>query len=128
MKVHGIDHFNVRASREMLERTRQFYCDVIGLVVGDRPPFEESGYWLYAGEHAVVHLSQARDTERLATDVATTLNHVAFACQGRTEFEQRLTDFGIDYRTAEVPATSVSQIFTNDPAGTGIELSFGDEA
>ena len=128
MKVCGIDHFNVRATSELLEQTRQFYCDVIGLVVGDRPPFEESGYWLYAGEQAVVHLSLAGEDEELARDVPTTLNHVAFACQGRDEFEQRLTDLGIRFRTAKVPATSVSQIFTSDPAGNGIELSFGEEA
>ena len=128
MKVRGIDHFNVRATSELLEQTRQFYCDTIGLVVGDRPPFEEFGYWLYAGEQAVVHLSLAGETEELAADVPTTLNHVAFACQGRAGFEQRLSDSGVRYRTAEVPETNVSQIFTHDPAGNGIELSFGEDA
>lgn len=127
MKVHGIDHFNIRASSELLEQTRQFYCDVIGLVAGDRPPFEECGYWLYAGEQAVVHLSLAGENEELVGGAPTTLNHVAFACQGRAEFEQRLMDSGIRFRTAEVPATSVSQIFASDPAGNGIELSFGEE-
>ena len=128
MTVRGIDHYNVRASSELLEQVRQFYCEVIGLVVGDRPPFEEFGYWLYAGEHAVLHLSLADEHEELAVDVPTTMNHVAFACRGRAEFERRLTESGIQFRTDKVPATSVSQIFIKDPAGNGIELSFGDES
>jgi len=127
MTVNGIDHFNVRASSEMLEQLRQFYCEVIGLAVGDRPPFKEFGYWLYAGEHAVVHLSLADENEELIADVQTTLNHVALACQGRGEFETKLTESGTAFQTAEVPATNVSQIFTKDPAGNGIELSFTGE-
>jgi catechol 2,3-dioxygenase-like lactoylglutathione lyase family enzyme len=127
MTVRGIDHFNVRASSEMLEQVRTFYCEVIGLVEGDRPPFDEFGYWLYAGERAVVHLSLASENEELAIDVPTTMNHVAFTCQGKAAFERRLTESGTLFRTAKVPATSVTQIFTRDPAGNGIELSFGEE-
>ena len=127
MTVCGIDHFNIRASRELLEQVRVFYCDVIGLVVGDRPPFDSAGYWLYAGDHAVLHLSLAGADEQLATDAATTLNHVALACTGRAEMERKLAQFGVSFRTARVPATNVAQLFLEDPAGNGIELSFADD-
>jgi catechol-2,3-dioxygenase len=128
MTVCGIDHYNIRASSELLEEVKAFYCDVIGLAAGDRPPFDEFGYWLYAGEQAVLHLSLADDGEELVTDIQTTLNHVALACTGRADVEERLQKFGVSYRTAHVPATNVVQLFLNDPAGTGIELSFGDES
>ena len=118
MTVCGIDHFNIRASRELLEQVRVFYCDVIGLVVGDRPPFDSAGYWLYAGDRAVLHL---------ATNVATTLNHIALACTGRAEMERKLAEVGVSFRTARVPATNVAQLFLEDPAGNGIELSFADD-
>lgn len=127
MTVRGIDHYNIRAPRELLEQVRQFYCEVIGLVVGDRPPFEEFGYWLYAGEQAVLHLSLAAEGEELVADVSTTLNHVAFACSDRDGMEERLTASGVKFRSARVPATNVSQLFLKDPAGNGIELSFGGE-
>jgi catechol-2,3-dioxygenase len=127
MTVCGIDHFNIRASRELLEQVRVFYCDVIGLVVGDRPPFDSAGYWLYAGDRAVLHLSLADEDEQLATNVATTLNHIALACTDRAEMERKLAAFGVRFRTARVPATSVAQLFLKDPAGNGIELSFADE-
>jgi catechol 2,3-dioxygenase-like lactoylglutathione lyase family enzyme len=117
MTVCGIDHFNITASRELLEQVRAFYCDVIGLVVGDRPPFDSAGYWLYAGDA----------DQQLATNVATTLNHIALACTDRAEMERKLAAFGVRFRTARVPATSVAQLFLKDPAGNGIELSFADE-
>lgn len=127
MTVRGIDHYNIRASSELLEQLRRFYCEVIGLIVGDRPPFDEVGYWLYAGEQAVLHLSLADESEDLATNIQTTLNHVAFACSGQANVEKRLGEFGVQFKTARVPATKVSQLFLKDPAGNGIELSFGDE-
>ena len=128
MTVCGIDHYNIRASSELLERVRNFYCDVIGLVVGDRPPFDEAGYWLYAGDLAVLHLSLAGDDEHLASNVATTLNHIALDCTGRAEMERKLVESGVRFRTARVPATNVTQLFLQDPAGNGIELSFADDS
>jgi catechol-2,3-dioxygenase len=113
MTVCGIDHFNITASRELLEQVRAFYCDVI--------------YWLYAGDRAVLHLSLADADQQLATNVATTLNHIALACTDRAEMERKLAAFGVRFRTARVPATSVAQLFLKDPAGNGIELSFADE-
>jgi catechol 2,3-dioxygenase-like lactoylglutathione lyase family enzyme len=37
-----------------LERTKDFYCDVLGLENGDRPPLDFPGYWLYSGGSATV--------------------------------------------------------------------------
>ena len=50
MAVRGFDHYNLRAARPMLDELRDFYRDVVGLTVGDRPPFRRFGYWLYSGE------------------------------------------------------------------------------
>jgi len=55
MTVKNLDHFNIRASGPLLEELREFYCDLIGLSEGFRPPFEEAGYWLYAGDLAILH-------------------------------------------------------------------------
>ena len=127
MTVRSLDHINIRAPRELLEQLRGFYCEVIGLSLGKRPPLAEFGYWLYAGEQAVVHLSQTGDGEDCVVGTASTLNHVAFACTGRAAVKRRLADSGIRYRTARIPETNLIQLFFRDPAGNGIELSFGDE-
>ena len=54
MKILGLDHYNLCAPRELLEELREFYTDTVGLTVGYRPPFDSAGYWLYAGEQAVL--------------------------------------------------------------------------
>ena len=41
-----------------IERTREFYCEVIGLTLGERPELAFPGYWLYAGELPCVHVAQ----------------------------------------------------------------------
>jgi catechol 2,3-dioxygenase-like lactoylglutathione lyase family enzyme len=127
MPVSKLDHINLRASREGLDQLRDFYCDVVGLTRGLRPPFPEHGYWLYAGEQAVVHLSLANETEIHAADVPSTFGHVAFACSGRTTYERRLSESGVKYDAAVVPDFGVTQLFFQDPAGNGVELSFDSE-
>ena len=59
MSVIGFDHYNLCGPRELLESLRVFYTEVVGLTDGYRPPFETFGFWLYAGEHAVLHLSES---------------------------------------------------------------------
>jgi catechol-2,3-dioxygenase len=124
MRVAGFDHYNLRAARSVLEELRAFYCDVVGLTVGERPPFRRFGYWLYAGERAVLHLSEADETESRSRTAVTTFAHAAFNCTGRAEFERRLKALGIPYRTAHVPLLNLAQLFFHDPAGNGVELQF----
>jgi catechol-2,3-dioxygenase len=124
MKVLSLSHYNLRAPRELLETLRAFYVEVVGLEVGHRPPFVTFGYWLYAGEQAVLHLGEARRDEATAGEAPTSFDHAAFNCIGRREFETRLTHLGIRYEVAHVPQTDQVQLFFKDPAGNGVELNF----
>ncbi|WP_431269702.1 VOC family protein [Dankookia sp. P2] len=54
MPLEGLNHYTIRPVD--LERTRQFYEDVLGLHVGYRPPLNFPGYWLYVGDNPTVHL------------------------------------------------------------------------
>ena len=123
MPVQGLDHYNLRADRATLDQLRDFYRDVVGLTVGERPPFRRFGYWLYSGERAVLHLSLVDDGEERPAAV-NTFAHAAFNCTGRAEFERRLKSLGIPYRTAQVPQLHLDQLFFQDPAGNGVELQF----
>ena len=125
MPVSGLDHINLRATRELMDVLRDFYCDVVGLRLGPRPPFDSNGHWLYAGDQAVVHLSEARSNPPLS-GAPTVYDHAAFRCTDRPAFEALLTQRGIDYRVAEVPLTGQIQIFFRDPAGNGVELNFSN--
>ena len=123
MPVTAFDHYNLRADRPMLDRLRDFYRDVVGLTVGERPPFRRFGYWLYSGDKAVLHLSLIDDGEERPSAV-NTFAHAAFNCTGRADFEQHLKSLGIPYRTASVPLLNLAQLFFHDPAGNGVELQF----
>ena len=54
MPLGTLQHYTIEPSD--LERTKEFYCGVLGLENGDRPPLDFPGYWLYSGGTATVHL------------------------------------------------------------------------
>jgi catechol-2,3-dioxygenase len=126
MQVASFDHYNLRAARAVLDELCAFYRDVVGLEVGQRPPFKRFGYWLYAGGRPVLHLSEADPDERRDAG-ATTFSHAAFNCTDRAGYERRLAALALDYRTARVPLTNQVQLFFHDPAGNGVELNFVGE-
>ncbi len=123
----GLNHYNLRASRPLLENLRAFYCDVVGLEPGPRPPLRSSGYWLYAGGRDVLHLSEAAPDERREFGAVSTFDHVAFSCAGCAAYRAVLERHGVEYETATVPGTGRVQLFFADPAGNGVELSFAAE-
>jgi len=127
MSVIGFDHYNLCAPRELLERLRLFYTEVVGLTDGYRPPFKTFGYWLYAGEHAVLHLSESAQNSMPPLSGEPSFNHAAFSCSGLQDFEKKLAQDGIDYTTARIPDVEIVQIFLSDPAGNGVELNFPDQ-
>lgn len=127
MPVLGFSHYNLRAPRALLDELRDFYCDLVGLEVGQRPPFRSFGFWLYAGGHAILHLSEAGPDEVRPALPSGTFDHAAFRCSDRAAYESKLSARGIRYRTALVPATRQVQIFLTDPAGNGVELNFDEQ-
>jgi glyoxylase I family protein len=128
LPVRGLDHYNLRASRDLLDRIRDWYRDVVGLEVGERPPFRFHGYWLYAGGRPILHLSEASPGEAHPVPGSGTFDHVAFGCTEFLATRERLDSLRIPYRVADVPLTGVRQVFLEDPAGNGVELNFDARA
>jgi catechol 2,3-dioxygenase-like lactoylglutathione lyase family enzyme len=126
MPVLGLSHFNLRAPRPLLDELKDFYVDVVGLRPGFRPSFQRFGYWLYAGDLDVLHLTEADGCERQALDVLTTLDHVALKCAGRASYEAALSQHNVEFKVASVPQTRQVQLYFDDPAGNGVELIFSD--
>ena len=120
----GFNHYNLRASRAMMEQLKVFYRDVVGLQIGNRPQLTSFGYWLYAGAKDVLHLSEAKPAEKRKENVATTFDHVAFTATDYAATIARLEKLGIKFRTREISDAGQKQIFFSDPAGNGIELNF----
>ena len=124
MAILGFNHYNLRAERLMMEQLKVFYRDGVGLQIGERPQLTSFGYWLYAGNKDVLHLSEAKPEEKRKENVATTFDHVAFTATDYDATIARLEKLTIKYRVREINDAGQKQIFFSDPAGNGIELNF----
>jgi catechol 2,3-dioxygenase-like lactoylglutathione lyase family enzyme len=121
MRVNRIDHFNIR-TRD-LDRLCEFYTQVLGLEIGDRPPFDSPGVWLYAGGHPILHVGVANDSDS-RSDSTFPLDHIALETEGLADAVERLDGAGVEYRMVDVPGRDMKQIFVRDPDGVAIELNF----
>lgn len=119
MTIRLVDHINIATPK--LEETKDFFCDVLGLTVGWRPPFDFPGYWLYAGDRAIVHMQVADRQVGASTESA--LNHFAFDVEDIDILLARLDAAGIKYREVGVPGTQIRQAFLLDPNGVRVELN-----
>jgi len=118
-----LDHINIRAPRALLEQEKRFFCEQLGLREGERPAFGSHGYWLYADDAAVVHLSEGE------ARVAGTghFDHAAFRSTGLRKLVETLDRHGTEYRVARVPELDLTQVFVDSPAKVRIEINFAGE-
>jgi catechol 2,3-dioxygenase-like lactoylglutathione lyase family enzyme len=132
MPVHSINHVMIRV--EDIERTKNFYVDVLGFEVAPRPNFPFPGYWLGVNGSIQVHIAQdgidnrsfyyLGTPEDAANGQTGVIDHVAFLCEDPAEFKQRLDQRGVQYRTRFLPDNQLFQLFLTDPDGVMIELNF----
>lgn len=125
MQVSGLHHLNVRTTPEKLEATRDFYEYYMDLKVGPRPNFPFGGYWMYAGDHPLVHISnrdpKGRDPK---PDSDYGFGHIAFNCKGIGRLKKKLASKGVRYEERPTPDNTLIQIFFDDPNGVLIEMVF----
>ena len=129
MPLGVLQHYTIEPSN--LEATKDFYCDVLGLENGDRPPLGFPGYWLYSGGVATVHLLGPRQPREGVVvrgekkfDDTGRFDHIAFAASDIDEVRARLASKSVKFRENTVPRTGAKQIFLYDPDGVGVELNF----
>jgi len=120
VSIRAIDHVNIRAPADDIAKLKNFYCDVVGLSDGWRPPFESRGHWLYAGSHPIVHLVEG-DTGHSSAPRAG-VNHVSFRSEDFEGFIERLRKRGIEFQMSRVPTLGHRQVLVHDPLGIGVEV------
>jgi catechol 2,3-dioxygenase-like lactoylglutathione lyase family enzyme len=120
VRISRIDHINITADSVVVERCRRFYVDVLGFTEGHRPSFASAGYWLYAADEPLVHLTVAEAHQAPGS----ACDHVAFACCGLEHCIERLQSAGVDFTRSHVPASRAVQLFLTDPSGLRLELQF----
>lgn len=131
MSVSALEHITIRCAQ--LQRTRDFYVELMGLSDGARPDFPFRGYWLYLGGVPVVHLVEASDKagawsrEIVIPDAANgtgSFDHVAFRGDDAHALKEKLQQAGLTYRERVVPGGAISQLFVLDPEGVTVEINF----
>ena len=127
MPLGVLQHYTVEPSD--LERTRDFYCEVLGLEVGERPPLGFPGYWLYCTDIPTVHLIGPRESDAgpRASGPTGLLDHIAFSCTGLAEMKAKLAGRGIAFQERVIPRDRQTQLFLRDPDGIAVELNYPPE-
>lgn len=134
MTIKRLDHYFIYS--RSLDRTADFYSNILGLELGPRPDFDFAGSWFYLDGVPVVHAGTAdfaggypdngvKDKSHLKNGTGR-LDHIAFRADNIQEFKDRLTKAEIDFHTQEVKNFNLTQLFVKDPDGLTIELNFFD--
>ena len=123
MSIAGLNHLSLRIAPEALDETLAFYETSLGLVAGDRPPFQFPGAWLYpeGAAQALIHIiATGEESGPAATG---RVDHIAFSVVDAAGTEARLKQAGVDYQVRKVPGGGPTQFFLNDPNGVRLELT-----
>ena len=141
MKINKLDHVSI--STDQLEDTKKFYCDLLGLKVGHRPKLKSSGYWLYSGEEAIIHLVETgsnldreitfSDDKKIArslgnpeiNDLSETGmdDHIAMTVEESAGLVKHMQESDVKYWDRLIADRELYQVFVRDPNGVIIELN-----
>ena len=119
MQIVRLDHINIRTAH--MKALIRFYEDILGLIKGDRPPFQVPGCWLYHGDIAVVHLVEMTEQPQVNE---LRMEHFALRAEGLADFLAHLRASDMPYTVDVVPGLEVRQVNIFDPDGNHIEVQF----
>ena len=132
MPITELNHYLLVAKD--LERTKDFYQEVLGLELAERPDFGFPGYWLKTGEDICVHLAsqepnETRDMFLLkkhprGTAGSGSVDHIAFLAKDPREVRERIQKSNVEMHFRSFPDAKLFQIFLRDPDDVTIELNF----
>jgi catechol 2,3-dioxygenase-like lactoylglutathione lyase family enzyme len=128
MLVIGLLHVAIKAKD--LAGTIRFYEEILGLRQAPRPNFGSPGAWMACstpGAEPIIHLyggDTARDDKGGVPVGTAAIDHISISSHGYRAMIERLDAHGLDWRAFAVPGTSLWQIFTYDPNGVQLELTF----
>jgi catechol 2,3-dioxygenase-like lactoylglutathione lyase family enzyme len=132
MPLTKLEHYLVMT--DDIERSRDFYRDVIGLAVGFRADLGFAGYWLYLGDIPVIHIAEwetyTAHSHQHGIPVTTrahstgVFDHVAFNGHNAQEMIDKLVGLNVRFHRNDVPHVGLIQLFLFDPDGLKIELNY----
>jgi len=134
MPLSHIEHYLVSA--DDMDRTRDWYRDVLGMQEGPHPDFGFPVHWMYLDGKDVVHIGRnARDSGgnqkaylgRLAQNSGAgtgAIDHIAFRARGLAATMAHLRHHGVEFSERRANGQALYQLFLYDPNGIKVELNF----
>ncbi len=133
MPISHLEHFLLQT--DDIDRTCDWYVEVLGFHVGPSPDFKFPVKWLYLGERDVIHVCEGgkgvsdarkRYLGQQSEDLhgSGVIDHVAFRCTGLDEMIARLKAAGVEFNERRVDNEALYQLFLFDPNGVKVELNF----
>ena len=135
MPLSHIEHFLLQTAD--MDKTREWYVNVLGMHVGPSPDFKFPVFWLYLGDKDVVHVTEGGakvsdnrkryvGQESQATSGSGAIDHLAFRATGLRDMIAHLTSLGVDFKQRQVDDQGLYQLFMFDPNGVKIELNYSN--
>ena len=131
MPLNGMEHVLVLA--DDIEATRDFYCEALGMQVGDRPHLAFPGHWLYIEGVPCIHVADREAYAAHARSIGVpvspradgtgAVDHLAFNGNDYDAVVARLRRTGISPAQNVVPGVGLRQLFFSDPNGVKIEIN-----
>ncbi|HEU5138351.1 MAG TPA: VOC family protein [Bacillales bacterium] len=122
IEYEGIHHVSLVVKD--LQRTEQFYREVLGLEKLDRPDFGFPGAWLGIGSqqlHLIVH--DEAQTVRENKTIDSRDGHFAIRVKSFDETIEHLKNHGVKYKAKPDSTAGFAQIFCCDPDGNLVEFN-----
>ena len=117
MNILELNHVAIHVSD--VEKSCDFYANVLGLERLPRPAFDFPGAWFRLGSAQELHIIEGR-TE--SVDSRYRGNHFALRTQDLEPWREHLEKLGLVFRGPVKRPDGATQIFTRDPDGHVIEL------
>jgi catechol 2,3-dioxygenase-like lactoylglutathione lyase family enzyme len=132
MPLQRLEHYLVLS--DDIHKTRDFYCDVLGMTEGFRPQLDFPGFWLYVGDTPCIHIAEWQTyavwTQAVGIPVSERasatgpVDHIAFNATGFDEMRARLLSRKLEWSENSLDDIGMKQMFLRDPNGVPIEINF----
>jgi catechol 2,3-dioxygenase-like lactoylglutathione lyase family enzyme len=121
MYLEALDHVNIETDH--VDRSADFYENILGMTRGPRPEFDRPGHWMYINGSPIVHIIRTGPwNEQLTGSKDAAISHFAMRITDFDKMKAHLDGNDIEYRFVQVPGSTMRQMFFNDPDGVMVEL------
>ncbi|PKG82140.1 hypothetical protein CXF85_14680 [Colwellia sp. 75C3] len=103
-----------------LKAMEEFWTKLIGLHIGNRPPFPFNGLWMYNEEKPLIHIAEQPHSVFSNGSIA----HVALEGADYSALLKRLNDSTHTFTEKVVPISNERQVFIIGPDGLTVEMLF----